>query len=315
MNLWNQQTQEIYGYPSVASWNDFLTNAPRNLIIVCVHYRDPPVIKIPSPGYNFRDGCSKSCFEKFNATIKFLGKHGFTLARRACANFVNYAGSVTDDAFIETILGTKYKSSEVTIILNQFRGFFGLYRIQVLSPCGLLSHSNINVSVFPSQRLVSEAETYSRLNFNNRPYAAIMVRIEKVILHSGFNLTYCAELVLSRLRLLKSERGLEDYFLAMDVGKFGSNGANRKKLQPHGEKFFERVYGNRWSFEKWEESFSKASSSHNPAYIANLQRTIAAKGACLLMVGAGGFQVQARSLYERYHPNVSTQCIYKICAG
>ena len=140
-----------------------------------------------------------------------------------------------------------------------------------------------------------------------------MVRVEKVVLHSHLNLSHCAGQVLSRLDTLKKQRGLEDYFLAMDVGQYGSHGATLNNLKPQGEMFFQRIYGDTWTFKKWEESFSKASSIKTPAYIANLQRTVSAKGACLLMVGAGGFQAQARSLYERYHPNISTQCVYKIC--
>ena len=226
-------------------------------------------------------------------------------------NFALYAGSVTTKSFRDHILGTTHKPSNVTVIMNQFRGFFGLYRMQVLSDCGI-THATVNISVLPSQRLVREARDYARRYFGSRPYVSVMARIEKVILHSHLNLSHCAELAVSTLRQLKEERGLDDYFLAMDVGRFGSSGSNINKLQPQGEMLFKKLYGNGWTFRKWEESFAKASSK-TPAYIANLQRTVAARGECLLMVGAGGFQAQARNLYQRYHPNVSTQCVYKIC--
>ncbi len=316
LNLWNQQTQENYGYPAVASWGQFLDSAPRNLVIVCVRYRDPPIIKVPSPGYNYRNGCSKSCFMSFDSAVNFLSnKYDFVLVRKVCANFANYAGSVTSEGFLENILGMRYSSSNVTVILNQFRGFFGLYRIQVLSPCGLLTHSNTKVSVLPSKRLVREAKLYASTNFANRSYTSIMVRAEKIVLHSHLNLSHCAALALAKVWMLGLQHGVKDFFLTMDIGRFGSYGAQlNKQVYIEGAQFFQHLYGKKWSIAQWEYSFVKAAASINPAYIANLQRTVAARGACLLMVGAGGFQAQARSLYERYHPNISTQCIHKICA-
>lgn len=314
MGLWNQQAVGRYGYPPVASWEDFLANAPRNVVLVCVKCRDPPRIKIPKPGSNFRLGCSDDCFDKFNSTLSFLSEYHFRLVRKACANFVAYAGSVTSEDFLRNILlESRYRREDVTVILSEFRGFFGLYRMQILSPCGLITHADIkrNLQIMPSQRLVQEARKYSEMNFGKRPYISVLVRVEKIVLHSLLNITKCADEVVSVLERFD----VQEYFLAMDVGRYGSSGSILHDLQPHGEQLFRRVYGDRWTFEQWEESFTRASSSNNPAYVANLQRTLAAMGRCLLMVGAGGFQAQARNLYEKYHPEASSRCVYKICAG
>lgn len=313
MELWNGQTVD-YGYPPVASWEEFLANAPRDVVIVCVRCRDPPRIRIPKPGSNFRLGCTDSCFDGFSSALSFLGAYRFQVVRKACANFEAYAGSVTSDDFLDNILGSKYRRENVTVILNEFRGFFGLYRMQILSHCGLITHSK-KIQIMPSQRLVRESKQYSEMNFGKRPYVSILVRVEKIILHSLLNLTACAEEVVSVLERLERRLGLEERFLAMDVGRYGSSGSALHHLQPQGERFFGQVYGERWTFRDWEESFSQASSSSNPAYVANLQRTLAAMGQCLLMVGAGGFQAQARNLYDKYHQETNSRCVYKICAG
>lgn len=317
MRLWNQQAVGRYGYPPVASWEDFLANAPRDVVLVCVKCRDPPHIKIPKPGSNFRYGCTDACFDKFNSTLSFLSAYRFRLVRKACVNFVAYAGSVTSDDFVDNILESRYRREDITVILSEFRGFFGLYRMQILSPCGLITHANMkrNLQIMPSQRLVQEARKYSEMNFGKRPYISVLVRVEKIILHSLLNITKCADEVVSVLEDLKGRFGVKEYFLAMDVGRYGSSGSALHNLQPQGEQFFRRVYGDRWTFQQWEESFARASSSSNPAYVANLQRTLAAMGRCLLMVGAGGFQAQAKNLYEKYHSEASSQCVYKLCAG
>ena len=39
----------------------------------------------------------------------------------------------------------KYLPGEVTLLVNKFRGFFGLYRLPVISECGIIH----NKSTFP----------------------------------------------------------------------------------------------------------------------------------------------------------------------
>lgn len=313
MKAWNHQATGGYGYPAIVSWGNLLVRAPRNVILVCVKCRDPPHISIPHPGANFRLGCSDSCFYKLDIALRFLKTYHFRLVKKACVNFAGYAGSVTPDDFLDNILeGGKYKREEVTIIMNEFRGFFGLYRMQLLSPCGLHDNRTSNMSVGPSQRLINESTKYSLRKFKDRPYASILVRVEKIVLHSLLNISQCMEEVVSVLDGLREQHGIEERFLSMDVGRFGSSGSTLHNLQPQGERFFKRIYGNKWTFRQWEDSFMR--STMNPAYIANLQRTLAAKGECLLMVGGGGFQAQARKLYEEYHPDINSRCVYKICA-
>ena len=46
MRRWNL---EAYGFTSIASWEDFLLNAPRKVIAHCIRYRNPPNIPVPIP--------------------------------------------------------------------------------------------------------------------------------------------------------------------------------------------------------------------------------------------------------------------------
>ena len=312
MKLWNKETSEKYGYPAVASWEEFIKEAPRDVVVVCARYRNPPIIKVPVPGHNYRQGCRKSCFNIFNSSLVYLMNHGFRLVNKVCANFAEYAGSIREDSFMKDILGSA-RSDRVTVLLNEFRGFFGLYRMPVLSSCGII-HSAVNVSTMPSARLVQDVRQYTMVNFKGRSYTSILVRIEKIILHSRRNVTKCAQETLSILRKLRDSKQLEDSFLAMDIGRFGSRGSRLHNLQSFGEEFFRLLYPTKWSFEDWERSFAIASST-NPAYIANFQRTVAAQGDCMIMVGAGGFQGQARNLYDRYHRDPNSRCVYKVCTA
>ena len=311
VDLWNEQTSRVYNYLPLASWEEFLSKAPRSVVLLCIKYRDPPRIPIPIPGHDYKLGCThEDCFKKFDDTVSFLSRFKFRVVRKACANFLNTAASVTDKQLLKSTL-EKLKQDNVTIITNQFRGFFGLYRLPVASTCGV-THAVMNVLTEPSTKLVEDANKYVKEHFENRKFVSILVRIERIVLHNFLNVTKCGELVLSKLKKLKKERNLKDYFLAMDIGKFGSKGSNVNKLEPQGKGFFRQVYGSNWRFKDWEESF-QVSNNSNPAYIANLQRTISARGSCLLMVGGGGFQYQARKLYSEYHPDPNSSCIYQIC--
>ena len=310
--LWNREAFNRYGYHPISSWKDFIKHAPRNVIVHCIRYRNPPRIPIPRPGHNYRMGCTKDCFKRFNESLSFLSKFGFKMVRKSCSNVVTYAGAVTTSNFVENILGN-YKASEVSVLINEFRGFFGLYRLPVLSECGI-RHFEVDVPVMPSARIRTDARKYSKVVFSGRPYVAILARIERVVFQLHHDIEQCAKEVESVLKQLRSSQKLSDIFLAMDVGKFGSSGAALKNLQPHGETLFQSIYQEKWSFKEWEETFERLAWSNNSAYVANLQRTIAAKGDCLVMVGAGGFQAQARTLYEKFHPDSNSWCVFKVCS-
>ena len=313
LDIWNQYTTTKYGYLPVSDWNTFLREAPRRIIVSCIRYRKPPKIKIPKPGFNFRYGCTKKCFNKFNDSLNYLSQFGFKLVRKSCSNFVDYAGSVSVDIFKQNILGN-YDPNNVTVFINEFRGLFGLYRLPLRSYCGIDYDRVGNMSIFPSSQILNDAQKYSTKVFKGKPYISIIARVERVALHLHHNVEKCAQEVQDILLRLMSTTGTKEAFLSMDVGKFGSRGALAENLRPKGEILFRSIYGHDgWMFEEWEESFVNITSSENPAFVANLQRTIAARGECLIMFGGGGFQAQARNLYEKFHPDKSKRCVYKVC--
>lgn len=142
MDIWNEQTAKFYNYPPVATWKDFLENAPRKVVIVCMRHHNPSHINPPEPAYNFRFGCPDSCFDRFSTSLSFLRKHGFHLVRKACANFEKCVDVIASEQFFSNILG-KHKEEDVTVMVQQFRGLFGFYRTQILSACGI-THTSSN---------------------------------------------------------------------------------------------------------------------------------------------------------------------------
>ena len=82
--------------------------------------------------------------------------------------------------------------------------------------------------------------------------------------------------------------------------------------------FFTSIFGkDSWSIEEYEDSFTKYINTDkfdNPAYVAQLQRTIAARSDCMIMIGGkSNFQAAAIRFYKNFHPNVTEQCIIYHC--
>ena len=312
INVWNEGATKQFNLFPLAPWSEFLRSAPRKVIALCMRYRNPPRITIPEPGFDFRTGCPQACSLKLNDSLTVLNRYGhFKIVRVACANFVDYGGAVTEHSLIENILG-KYDHRKVTVLMNEFRGFFGLYRAPILSNCGIELHKP-SFTVIPSVAIMDDAARYIAEVFNGEPFVAVLVRIERVVLHLKHDITECSNMLKSLLASLSKEHSINHYFLAMDVGKFGSSGSIEHHLTSYGNVVLEAVFGGLMSFKKWESLFEMHTSKTEAAYVANLQRAIAARSRCLVMFGAGGFQGQARDFYERYHPDHKDRCIHKLC--
>ena len=311
LDVWNKEAARRFGLLPITQWSVFLSDAPKDIIVVCMRYRTPQSPKAPEPGYNFRGGCPESCFRSMDTTLTTLGNHGnFRAIQKVCSNFVDYGGTVEEHSFIENILGPRgYRN--VTVLLNEFRGFFGLYRTPVLSYCGLDFHS-LNFTIDPSSKVMSDARKYIAGVFNDQPFIAVLGRLERVVLNLKRNLSECTLVLKSLLGNLTDQHNVGHRFLGMDAGRFGSKGTQRD-ITSDGKVVLKAVYSGALSLSDWESNFQKYASRKEAAYVANLQRAIASQAKCLVMFGGGGFQKQAQHMYERQHPNVSERCIDMLC--
>ncbi len=144
----------------------------------------------------------------------------------------------------------------------------------------------------------------------------ILARIEKVNIWHGLSSKFeeCANQAVKIKEELYIKRGLLNTYLAMDVGKYGSRAPNQNELKKKGQSFFNMLYDKEdLTFQEWEEMFTSIASINNAAYVANVQRTIAAKAECLILFGGGAFQRQAQTWYKKFHPESSNHCIFTVC--
>ena len=177
--------------------------------------------------------------------------------------------------------------------------------------------------------MVADSERYlEHVRQSGGKYFGIMVRVQRAYLKMKSQINYkttdglnfmkdCAK-NLSNLEELRNNKNW-DKTLAIDLGNFGSCAYRHSKNKEKEEEvlyddFFKAVYGNSWTIEEFENSFTKYLGTNSPAYIAQVQHTIAARSYCIVLVGGGStFQAAAIAFYKNFHPDVQKQCIIKHC--
>ncbi len=320
MDVWNSKLSSAHGYQPVLSWEIFKQEAPMQLIIHCIQYRAAGVFPRSIDFNGIQNGCSKECYEQFDPLLLLLQQEGFKQIRKSCTNVLKLSltSTVSFKEFKESIFA-RYDPSTVTVIFDEFRGLdphLGGVRLplQLDSPCIHTRRLPPKIIV-PSAQIMKDAERYYTKIAKN---VGILARIEKI--HANrHTFIECVEKAVQIKEELYKNQSLRNTFLSMDVGKYGSTSVNifhANQLLTQGQTLFEKVYTQEenWTFQEWEKSFSSIASSGNVAYVANLQRTIAAKATCLILIGGGSFQEQAEQWHrEQFYPELSNQCVYTVC--
>ena len=194
----------------------------------------------------------------------------------------------------------------------------------------------------PSKQWQEEAMAYHKMFLGENVTLSVMMRVERVIEQSTEGghaviarrnktkrkayVDKCFETLFETLDLLGNKRNT---FVTTDIGKFSSNSWRRilselnystteaEYVVTRTRTAVERLVNDQ--FTNWENTFihSTSNTKHwkSSAYIAALQRTIASRSDCLLLIGGGNFQEVALSAYLRKHPNKATQCVYIVCAS
>ena len=116
------------------------------------------------------------------------------------------------------------------------------------------------------------------------------------------------------LHAIMNQTHLSSVFVGMDIGKYGSTtlkDLTQSYILNLSEIFLQTTYGtSEMNIANWEKTFQGMSQSEVPGYVAFLQKTIATRGKCLLLLGYGSFQNHALKLYVQQHQR-SEYCYLK----
>jgi len=310
IDQWNDPSQTKV--TPLVSWKNFLENAPRNIILVEIKYTNHPMMFPELPPDVTCNG--KILAQQF---FRVFGSHGFQLQKMVCLDFQKL-GILTTSQFNAYLFG-KFSTSSVSVVFMVWRGIVTSVSHRIMlqdSACGNgFGYSKLVLSLNPSQKIFRHADQYIQRYLTGGDYIAIALRLERILHSTGINnVPACLNKTLGYLSRLKQGIQAANTFLSMDVGRFGSKGYKKHHVvftvTQVAETLIETLYGNSTTIQDWEETFLNISRTSNPGYIALLQKTIATRAKCLLLVGGGTFQQHASRLYQQMH--TSRRCYVQL---
>lgn len=299
-DVWKQHTP-FTKFGDFVSFESFMKYAPRKLLMV--QYSTHP------------------CGDKWviNKGRQFCEINGFQLVGHVC---LSYGGQkMLNLSSIYTQLYSNYSQSEVVLMFDIFGGaehhpFYKRidYRLSFINKECCRSSTRCYSCLSPSATVMSDANKYIQDHLKGLDYITVMIRLEKVFIdlkipgNKQSNFTkVCLDNLLRRLTHIKEKTKREHVFITLDFGNYGSDHLRwrrSKSIERHVEEFLSEVFMKRMSLTEWEETFLNITTQKHPGYISMMQKTIAAKGDVLVLVGSGTYQSSARDLYNKFHTHI-----------
>ena len=337
------QHMQAHESTKMVSWDQFLKNAPRNVVAVtiqglsgesgkCFGKIGHPKLACKSGPRNqtqidhFTSGCDTT--EVDNAA-RYLKKFGFTVIRSVCLNCgrgLPSTGYSPNDITALIINGIDIHNT--TVIINEWS-----YSTSLVKNCEYCSafncvkfNNNQYSKLMPSARLKEDANFYLKEVLNATSISvAIMIRTERLF----WTLKNAARVIQTLTSLLdlytdiitKNGGNLlpgAKPLITVDIGTFGSTSGYGPEFANYTEiivSIFEyllsNVYSREWNLELYEKGLVTATGGvKESGYIAGLQRVLASRATCLVLCGAGHYQALAEHYYRLEHPKSVNQCIY-----
>lgn len=218
----------------------------------------------------------------------------------------------------------KWSPQDVTLVFNYW---YNKLFVPMSDPLGGVdclqeyTTGETKVQFQPSKRLIGDAMKYKSMYLGKENKLAVMLRVERIV---KFYLKEEGNHSKSLKECLQEVVNLSDRYggglrplVTLDIGRFGSKTIHdfEKDILSLSWETLVSLYHNQWSVRGWENSFVQATGGvTNKGYIAALQRTIASRADCLVLMGGGSFQALAVLDYLTYHRADSKEkCIHLVC--
>jgi hypothetical protein len=325
---WETHTK-AHGYLPLVDWRQWVRKAPRKLIAVQFKYpllsqvkKKETELRIKFPHPLTGDDYSRGCEFKFlsGKALKFLKSNGFNIVRRVCVNFLNGDG-FTLSQFREHIFGG-YLPGETSVMMDMWRGLGEPQRVLITDKICRERHP-FREQVQPSPRLLADAQIYKDKFLGPQDYIAVITRFEMTGLSHQYELKNdthaeiprCIRKTLYQLEQLRSDTGIQNTFVSIDIGKYGSNSFAKKKYYNHLHEMVEFVRvasGGKMAMSDIERTLEAVSGTTDSGYIASLQQLVVTRAKCILFMGGGSFQRHALHMYQDLHPMKQDQCVHVV---
>ena len=292
IDIWNHNvvTRVPHGTPLV-SWEDFIENAARQLIVVHVVIASKNGTKV----FVNDNVKGNTCFFSRGFSSQKLSKFGFKVIRQVCFKFDVKSPLPVDD-FNKYILGP-FKANDSTVVFTFVPGV-SRGRINILEEKYICKFVDW---LKPSKRVIKDARNYIDM-FLGEKYVAVSLRIFKIGTYvrsrhpadiretSKIVTNKCVDKIAQIMSNISGQ-----HFMTIDVGRFGDpkalNFYTRATETEITNKLINVTYHNSWNKTVWENTFIKAANGiSDGGYIASVQKEIASHASVLITAGGGSFQ-------------------------
>ena len=333
LDVFNKFSSEM-NYAQVAPRDVFFASAPRKIVLV--HLFQGSASKTPRLMPLWPQGDSPAgaggCFDPMKSDLdpspkdqlRLLALKGFCVFKAVVYRVEGGGrGLIFSEAELrESVLGD-LPYSDFTLVFSLWMPKFVLPGTKGLQ-CLHSGYHSAKGQFQPSQRLLQNAQYYKEhfLNSTRRGYLTLMIRLEHLYVspRKGWTVTRCLDAAIAKIKEFQTERNFGKPFVTLDIGRYGSRSLRRnlgldnvrRDLQYISE-LLSSVYGGQWNMREWENSFIEATGGIiDSSYIAALQRTLASRAECLVLVGGGMFQELTLRKYLETR-NINDRCIHLLC--
>ena len=331
LNLFNKLTKAEDKFAQLVTWDDFLQNAPRNVIFLKLNAGTQSLSTVELGAQDQERNTNLNNCQNIT-TLNYLRDRGFCVVKVVNSVFQHNHPFTADDLY--KVIFNNWMPEEVTLVVNGWSPLFLVPNPKLQNPllCRKMYDQEGHKFFSPSKQLLEAAQMYEYMFLKPSTSIAVMVRSEHFLISLGYlkkNKTMLTQVITTTLsKLVAITKKLQAQFphgkivVTADIGKYGSctwnSTVNRFENRDTVWSSFvlktvkntvTALYDNSWTFEEWENSFRTATGGiEDQSYISVLQKSIAGRARCLLLFGGGGFELLALNEYLRNHPTPSEQC-------
>lgn len=292
-------------YPKLIPKGKFFEQSSKKIIFVTIGRESET--NIPE------DNSTEACHTPPPSSIlNLLSEKGYCVVKMVSVSNKELTAQTFHD-----VLG-RWLNSSITVVFSKFGPW--LSSINGVKCIGI-NDNYTNAQYQPSVKVLTAAKHYKEFYLDSIHPIAIMLRTEHV-LHRKHNLTKCFQDVVSVTRKLQGSGTRKIPMVALDFGKYGSNtwqwyvadDEARVAGKRLAEETLQVLLRNKMSFQAWEETFAIATGNiTNAGYVAAVQRAIASRAHCLVLMGGGDFQELILRDYLQFHAGKENLCVHLVC--
>ena len=159
-----------------------------------------------------------------------------------------------------------------------------------------------------------------------KAYISLMVHIERSLVYTGHftpdkasnGAMTCVQNAMEQWKQVQKHYGIYSTLLTVDVGTFGSASLNEVKqnTMEAAEYLFSEIYSGTLSLRMWEKRFTTIigkGRTKSSAYIAMMQKVLAAKGRVFITSKGGSFQRSAQKLPQELYKSPQVVMLQSDC--